>query len=66
MARRRYQQGTLRKRGKRDPQWELQWREDYIKPDGGIGRRLVTHLLGRVEDMTRRQAQKAAQELLRP
>lgn len=66
MARRRYQLGTLRKRGKRDPKWELQWREDYIKPDGGIGRRLVMHLLGRVEDMTRRQALKAAQELLRP
>ena len=66
MARRRFQRGTLRKRGKRNPVWELQWREDYIKPDGSIGRRLVTRIIGTCADMTKRQAQKAADEILRP
>jgi integrase len=65
MARRRYQAGTLRKRGQRNPYWELQWREDYIKPDGTIGRRLVTFKIGAVADLTRRQARKLADEKLR-
>lgn len=66
MARRRYQKGTLRKRGRRDPVWELQWREDYIQADGRIGRRLTTRVLGNVTEMTYRQARKAADEMLRP
>ena len=65
MARRRYQGGTLRKRGKRSPYWELQWREDYIKADGTIGRRLVPCKIGAVADLTRRQARKLADEKLR-
>src|SRR5439155_24382726 len=65
MARRRYQGGTLRKRGKRNPYWELQWREDYIKPDGKIGRRLIPWKIGAVSDLTRRQARKLADEKLR-
>jgi Phage integrase, N-terminal SAM-like domain len=65
MARRRYQSGTLRKRGKRNPYWELQWREDYIKPDGTIGRRLVPWKLGAVSNLTRRAARKLADEKLR-
>ena len=65
MARRRYQGGTLRKRGKRKPYWELQWREDYIKADGSIGRRLVPWKIGAVADLTRRQARKLADEKLR-
>ena len=39
MARRRYQKGNVRKRGKRNPLWELQWWEDYIKENGKVGRR---------------------------
>ncbi len=66
MARRRYQRGSIRKRGKRQPIWELQWYEDYIKPDGAIGRRRESTVLGFVRDMTRRQAFKAAEERLRP
>lgn len=66
MARRRFQQGTIRKRGKRNPVWELQWREDYIKADGSIGRRLATRIIGPVADLTKRQALKAADEILRP
>lgn len=66
MARRRYQKGSLRKRGRRDPVWELQWREDYIRGDGSIGRRLTTAIIGPVAGMTQRQARKAADEILRP
>lgn len=66
MARRRYQRGSIRKRGKRQPIWELQWYEDYIKPDGAIGRKRESTVLGFVRDMTRRQAFKAADEKLRP
>ena len=66
MARRRYQKGTLRKRGKHNPIWELIWREDFIKPDGSIGRRLKSAILGQVGGMTRRQAMKSAEDRLRP
>ena len=66
MARRRYQKGSLRKRGKRNPAWELQWWEDYIKEDGSIGRRRQSATLGLVSEMTLREARKAADELLRP
>jgi hypothetical protein len=31
MAPRRYQKGHIRKRGKRNPVWELQWWDDYIR-----------------------------------
>src|SRR6266567_2067245 len=65
MARRRYQGGTLRKRGKRNPYWELQWREDYIKSDGTIGRRLVPWKIGSIAELTRRAARKLADEKLR-
>ena len=65
MARRRYQGGTLRKRGKRNPYWELQWREDYIKSDGTIGRRLVPWKIGAIAELTRRAARKLADEKLR-
>jgi hypothetical protein len=56
MARRRYQKGNLRKRGKRNPVWELQWWEDYVKADGTIGRRRESTILGYVSGLTRRQA----------
>ncbi len=66
MARRRYQKGSLRKRGKRDPVWELQWREDHVRKDGSIGRRLVTRIIGTADAMTQRQARRVADEILRP
>lgn len=65
MARRRYQAGTLRKRGKRNPYWELQWREDFIRPEGTIGRRIVCCKIALAAELTRRQAQKLADEKLR-
>jgi integrase len=66
VARRRYQKGCLRKRGRRDPVWELLYWEDIIKPDGTIGRRQTSQIVGLVRDMNFRQARKAADELLRP
>jgi integrase len=66
MARRRYQKGTLRIRGKVNQVWELLWREDYINGNGTIGRRLVSKVIGPVRMFTRRQAQKLADEFLRP
>jgi len=66
MARRRYQKGSIRKRGKRDPVWELQWWEDYIKEDGRIGRRRQSVTLGTVSEMTFREARKLADERVRP
>jgi integrase len=66
MARRRYQKGSIRKRGKRNPVWELQWWTDCILPDGSIGRRRESCILGSVRDMTLRQARKTAEEKLRP
>lgn len=66
MARRRYQKGNLRKRGKRCPVWELQWWEDYIKENGGIGRRRESAVLGSLRDLTLRQARKLAEDRLRP
>ncbi len=66
MARRRYQKGNIRKRGKRTPVWELQWWTDCINANGTIGRKRESVILGSVASMTRRQAQKAADEHLRP
>ena len=66
MARRRYQKGNIRKRGKRNPVWELQWWTDCINPDGKIGRKRESVILGSVACITRRQALKAAEEHLRP
>ena len=65
MARRRYQKGSIRKRGKRNPAWELQWWEDYIKYDGSIGRRRQSTTLGLVSEMTLRQSRKLAEDRLR-
>src|ERR1700730_8085113 len=65
MARRRYQKGSIRKRGKRNPTWELQWWEDYVRDDGSIGRRRKSVTLGLVSEMTLRQAKKLAEDRLR-
>ena len=66
MARRRYQKGSIRKRGKRNPVWELQWWVDSINTDGSLGRKRESVILGPVASITRRQAHKAAEEHLRP
>src|SRR5229473_2178589 len=66
MARRRYQKGSIRKRGKRNPVWELQWWMDRINTDGTLGRNRESVILGPVRSMTLRQARKASEEHLRP
>ena len=66
MARRRFQKGSIRKRGSRDPVWELLWREDVLREDGQIERRLCSKTLGFVREVTVRQARRQAEEHLRP
>jgi integrase len=66
MARRRYQKGSIRKRGKRHPVWELQWWADFIGEGGKIVRRRESTILGYACEITRRQALKLADEHLRP
>jgi integrase len=66
VVRRRYQKGSIRKRGKRKPIWELQWWTDYLNPDGTIGRCRESLILGYVSDMNLREARRAAEEQLRP
>lgn len=66
MARKRFQRGSIRKRGKRNPIWELLYWEDFIRTDGTIGRRQTTGILGYAREMTLKEAKKAAEEFLRP
>jgi hypothetical protein len=66
MARRRYQKGSIRKRGKRRPVWELQWWADCINPDGKIGRKRESLILGYACEIPRRQALRLAEDHLRP
>jgi integrase len=66
LARRRYQTGSIRKRGKRHPVWELQWWADYLTADGKIARKRESKILGYVADLNRKQAQKLAAEQLLP
>jgi integrase len=66
MARRRYQKGSIRKRGKRNPVWELQWWEDFIRTDGTTGRRRESAILGYSSELTVKQARKEAEKKLSP
>jgi integrase len=66
LARRRYQRGSIRKRGTRNPVWELQFWADEIRPDGSLGRKRESVILGFVSSMNKRQAMKIADEHLRP
>ncbi len=62
MARRRYQKGSIRRRGNR---WELRWREDVVLADGTIRREQRTTLLGTVEEFkTKRSAEREAASFL--
>lgn len=62
MARRRYQKGSLRLRGK---WWTLRWREDVVLADGTVKRIEKTTVLGTVgEFATKKLAQRAADSVL--
>ena len=66
MARRRYQQGCLFKRGKRRKVWVARWREDVIRPDGKLARAHRSRVLGLVSEIpSRRQARSLLEEQLR-
>ncbi|MGB7846203.1 MAG: hypothetical protein WBL63_11350 [Candidatus Acidiferrum sp.] len=51
MARRRFQQGSLFKRGTQRKVWVARWWEEVINPDGSIGRRRRAEVLGTVAEI---------------
>lgn len=62
MARRRYQKGSVRRRGN---QWTLRWREDVALADGTVKREQRTTPLGTVEEFgTKRLAEREAASFL--
>jgi len=65
MARRRYQRGHLRLRGKRAKVWVAMWREDVIAPDGTTRRIRKSEVLGTLKEYkTRRLAERALEQRL--
>ncbi len=66
MARRRYQRGSLFQRGKRQKVWVARWWEDFIRPDGAMGRKRRAEVIGTVAELpTRRKAMQILSERLR-
>lgn len=62
MARRRYQEGSIRRRGN---QWTLRWREDVVLANGTTKREQRTTLLGTVGQFpTKRLAEREATSFL--
>src|SRR6266849_7482968 len=62
MARRRYQKGSIRRRGN---QWTLRWREDVVLANGTTKREQRTTLLGTVDEFpTKRLAEREATSFL--
>ncbi len=67
VARHRFQEGCLFKRGVRRKVWVGRWREDVIQADGSEGRMNRSVVLGLVSEIpTRRQAQALLEQRLRP
>jgi integrase len=67
MARnRRFQHGSLFKRGTRHKVWVVRWWEDQLGPDGKLQRIRRSEILGKVADIpTRRQAEQICSDRLR-
>jgi len=64
--RRRFQHGSIGKRGKRKKVWVARWREDVVGPDGALVRVRRTEILGTVAEVpTRRQAEQLLSDRLR-
>ena len=62
MARRRFQKGSIRRRGNR---WEVRWREDVVLADGTTRREQRTTFLGTVGEFpTKRLAEREATSFL--
>jgi len=65
MARKRFQRGMLRLRGKREKVWSALWREDVLLPDGSRRRIRKQEVLGtQKEYKTRRLAERALEQRL--
>src|SRR5438876_3046231 len=63
---RRYQHGSIYKRGKRKKMWVARWWEDVIAPNGTVERLRRSENLGSVSEIpTRRQAEQLLAERLR-
>jgi integrase len=66
MARKRFQAGHVRLRGKRDPYWEGFYREDVLLRDGRVVRKQCTKNLGRQADIpTKRLAQRRLADIVK-
>ncbi len=66
MARKRFQAGHVRLRGKRNPYWEGFYREDVLLPDGRVVRKQRTKNLGRRADIpTKRLAQRRLTDIVK-
>jgi integrase len=67
MARRRFQHGSLFQRGSRHKVWVARWWEEVINPDGSIGRKRCTEVLGTVAELgSRSRAMDALSKRLNP
>ncbi len=64
-SRRRFQSGSLFKRGKRKKVWVGRWWEPTLKPDGTLGHIRRSEVLGPVAEIPRRQAQILLSQRLR-
>lgn len=66
MTRRRFQRGSIYKRGKRKKVWVARFFEDVIAPDGAVTRIRRSEILGLITEIpTRRQAEQVLQDRLR-
>lgn len=66
MARRRYQQGSIRCEGTRRPKWVLVYREDVVQSDGTLARPQRKVELGFLDEVpTKRLARRKADQVLR-
>jgi integrase len=67
MTRRRFQRGSVYKRGERKKVWVARYSEDVIGPDGAIGSIRRSVVLGTVAEIpTKRQAEQLLADRLRP
>ena len=66
MTRRRFQRGSIYKKGKRNKVWVARFFEDVITPDGTVTRIRRSERLGAITEIpTRRQAEQLLQDRLR-
>ncbi len=66
MVRRKFQSGSLFKRGKRRKLWVARWWEDMIRPDNSLGRVRRSEVLGPVSEIpSQREARKLLEVRLR-